>query len=151
MSNVCNETGYSSIACVMPYLRLRCISSWKGFISPVSGSTATISASIMACFALTWSLTRLTASGYCSLMFSSLRLKRMIESASLWAWTRSPSYLYSAMHLPPSLSRISWGEPRRSASMGLMGSPMLTVKFFMPSNPFSATVRATLPRSLLML
>jgi len=127
------------------------MSSWKGFISPVSGSMATISASIMACLGLMNFLTSSTASGYCSVMFSSRRENKMMLSPSLWACTRSPSYLYSAMHFPPSFSRISWGLPRRSANMGLMGSPMLRVKFLMPSMPCSATVRATLPRSLLML
>ncbi len=131
----------------MPYLRLRCISSWKGFISPVSGSTATHSASMIASFALTCFLINALPSGYWSVMSSSRREKRMTRSSFLWACILSPSYLYSAMHFPPSFSRISVGEPNRSANIGRIGFPSETLNLLILSIPSSATVFATLPKS----
>ncbi len=146
-SNKNKQTGYRSMKWFTKYFRLLCINSWKGSNSPVWLSIATTSPSTIASFALILFIIKLTISGYWLDIFSSLLENKDIWDPFLCAWIRSPSYLYSAAHTPFSLSNISSVEERRSASIGLIGSKIVTWISFIPFIPFSATIFATLPRS----
>ena len=68
-----------------------------------------------------------------------------------WAWTRMPSYLYSAAQVPPSLARISADSLIRWASIGRTGLPARTSIRSTSASPPVTSVDATRPRSEQML
>ncbi len=78
-------------------------------------------------------------------------MSSICPSAVRCAWTRTPSYLYSAEHRPPSLARISPASDSRWASMARTGLPAWTCSFSTAVSPPLTSVDATRPMSQQML
>ena len=106
----------------MPYLRRLNMTSANGCSSSVAASNATTSPSMIASAGRSEVDRISTTSGNWLLTSSSRRVHSSIRpSAVLCAWSRMPSYLYSAAHSPPSLARISVASASRWASMTRTG------------------------------
>ena len=78
-------------------------------------------------------------------------MSSICPSAVRCAWTRTPSYLYSAEHRPPSLARISLASDSRWASMARTGLPGRTCSSCTALSPPLTSVEATSPMSQQML
>ena len=136
----------------MPCLRRRNMTSPNGRSSPAAASYATTSPSTMASRGPSPAASNATTSGNWLLTRSSLRVYSSIwPSAVRCACTRTPSYLYSAAHRPPSLARISPASDSRWASMARTGLPGRTRICSAAASPPSASAAATRPRSQQML
>ena len=124
----------------------------NGRSSPASASYATTSPSTIASAGPSPAASSSTTSGNWALIRSSRRVYSSISpSAVRCAWTRTPSYLYSAEHCPPSLARISAASDSRWASMARTGLPGRTRICSTAASPPSARTAATCPRSQQML
>ena len=103
------------------------MTSWKGRSSPAAASYATTSPSRIASRGPRPVCSSSTTSGNWVLTRSCRRVNSSIwPSAVRCACSRMPSYLYSAMHCPPSLARISSASDNRWASMTRTGLPART-------------------------
>ena len=79
-------------------------------------------------------------------MFSRCREKSSIFVRETWAWTRSPSYLYSRAAFPIRV-KISSSVSKRSASIARIGRNSFRRISSRPLSPFVEMTRATSPRS----
>ncbi len=128
------------------------MTSWNGRSSPAAASNATTSPSTIASAGPSPAVSTFTTSGNWVATRSSRRVNSSIfPSAVLCAWTRTPSYLYSAAHCPPSLARISPASDSRWASMARTGLPGRTCSCSTAATPPVTNVAATWPRSQQML
>ena len=145
-------TGKSLTASVMPYLRRRNITSWNGRSSPEAGSKATTSPSrITSRGPKLWSSSSTTSGNWVETRSRRRVYSSRAPSAVRWAWTRMPSYLYSAAQVPPNLARISADSLIRWASIGRTGLPARTCIASTSASPPATRVAATRLRSEQML